>query len=239
MRGAACYTVCLTTENPRRPLAFASSRAISHLLFPMPQAEHAEHAEQGRPKKVLHITGWPGAGKGTQCGEILRSHATFTHLSVGELLRAEVQRGGPLGSRIASYIDKGFIVPPELVMDMLKAAIQAAPTPNVILDGFPRTTEQARLYSEIVGPADLTLVFECTEPVSRARLSKRMAEGSDRKDDTPEVMETRFSQYYTLTAPAISWARENVRNVISVDCLGDIPSIFAVISELLREHGFI
>jgi len=198
-----------------------------------------DQADSKRPKKVLHITGWPGAGKGTQCTEILKAYNTFTHFSVGELLREEVKRGGPLGAKVSSYIDNGLIVPPELVMDMLKASILAAPTPNVILDGFPRTIEQAKLYSEIVWPADLTLVFECTEPICRARLSKRMHQGSDRKDDTPEVLETRFSQYYSLTAPAISWARENLKDVVSVDCAGTISEIFETISGILRQHGFI
>src|SRR5579863_3155245 len=93
----------------------------------------------------LLLIGAPGSGKGTQAGRLAERFG-ITHISSGDLLRQHVQDETPLGQRIKCYVDQGDLVPDDVVMDMLrKPVVAAAEAGGYVLDGFPRTVEQAEV----------------------------------------------------------------------------------------------
>src|SRR5580692_7322723 len=98
----------------------------------------------------LLLIGAPGAGKGTQAG-LLAARLGITHISSGDLLRQHVRDLTPLGQQVRAYVDKGDLVPDSLVMDMLrKPVVAAAKSGGYVLDGFPRTVQQAEASYAVV-----------------------------------------------------------------------------------------
>lgn len=96
--------------------------------------------------QVLYILGGPGSGKGTQCERLVRDFK-FDHISVGDLMRAEIEGGTKEGERIKSFVEKGAIVPTELTVGLLLKAVRSRQSKRFLIDGFPRGVEQA-LYLE-------------------------------------------------------------------------------------------
>ena len=121
---------------------------------------------------VLFVLGGPGAGKGTQCANLV-SHHGFTHLSAGDLLRAEQDRpGSQFGQLIKDYIKDGLIVPMEVTIKLLENAMRAtmdsadatpAAKSRYLIDGFPRKLDQAVKIDEAVVPAQFVLFYDCPE----------------------------------------------------------------------------
>ena len=138
---------------------------------------------------VIFVLGGPGAGKGTQCSNLVRDYG-FKHLSAGDLLREEQERpGSEFGEMIKSYIKDGKIVPMEVTIQLLENAMRATIDENGIrkflIDGFPRKMDQAIKFEEVVVPSKFTLFFDCPEETMRSRLLKR-GETSGRSDDNEE-----------------------------------------------------
>ena len=103
------------------------------------------------------LTGAPGCGKGTQA-RLLKEKLQIPHLSTGEMLRAEAQTGSALGSQIKALIDKGNLVPDEMIIDMLSKRIENKDCENgFILDGFPRTLPQAKALDKMLKDKDIKL----------------------------------------------------------------------------------
>ena len=90
----------------------------------------------------LVLLGAPGAGKGTQCKNIVLQYG-LGHLSSGDILRQQRTQGAELGKKARSYMDSGALVPDGIIIEMMTEAIEKAPAAGYILDGFPRTVEQA------------------------------------------------------------------------------------------------
>jgi len=88
------------------------------------------------------LLGAPGAGKGTQCKNIVAQYGLL-HLSSGDILRQERAAGTELGKKAQSYMDSGTLVPDEIIIEMMTKAIKEAPAAGFLLDGFPRTVNQA------------------------------------------------------------------------------------------------
>ena len=118
---------------------------------------------------VLFVLGGPGAGKGTQCARLVADYG-FTHLSAGDLLRAEQDRpGSQFGQLIKDCIKNGDIVPMEVTVALLENAMTETLANNktdkgrFLIDGFPRKMDQAFKFEEVVCPAKLVLFYDCPE----------------------------------------------------------------------------
>ncbi|KNC47063.1 adenylate kinase isoenzyme 1 [Thecamonas trahens ATCC 50062] len=141
--------------------------------------------------KAYFVLGGPGAGKGTQCAKLVEEFG-FTHLSAGDLLRAERDSGSEAAELINDYIKNGLIVPMEITIGLLKTAMESAANPaGYLIDGFPRAVDQFEAFEATVVPAQFCLYFKCTEDVLEQRLLER-GKTSGRVDDNIEAIKKRF-----------------------------------------------
>jgi len=139
--------------------------------------------------------GPPGVGKGTQAA-IVAERAGWAHISTGDMLRRHVGEGTDLGKQAKSYMDKGLLVPDELVIDMFMDRLATLrPDQGFVLDGFPRTMAQAIALDEALRSQgksiDMALHITGSDDVLVARMLNR-AKDSGRADDTPDAIRTRL-----------------------------------------------
>ncbi|MGI8627559.1 MAG: adenylate kinase [Geodermatophilaceae bacterium] len=155
--------------------------------------------------RVLFIGG-PGAGKGTQSAR-MADFFGLTHLSSGDLLRKHVAEGTALGQRVKAFMDSGDLVPDKIVMDMLRKPVLAASrTGGYILDGFPRTAEQAHaaylVASELGVEVQVAVHLLVDHDVLVARL---MSRGRGADDNDQKVIEHRIEVYNEQTTPLLEY----------------------------------
>lgn len=152
----------------------------------------------------------PGAGKGTQ-SVVIAKHFGIPHVATGDLLRDHIARDTELGRSVKQFLDRGELVPDEVVLEMVREALEAARGGGVLLDGVPRTMDQARaLYAialELDMTADVALHLQVTDDELVRRLLAR-AEGQARSDDTEDVIRRRLELYYEVTHPILEWYGE-------------------------------
>jgi adenylate kinase len=164
----------------------------------------------------------PGAGKGTQ-GELIAAHFGIPHIATGELLRDHVARRTPLGLAVQEYLDRGELVPDQVVLDMVREALVAAKAAGggYVLDGIPRNMDQARaaylIGRELGMTADVALHLDAGDAEVTRRLLARAAL-EHRSDDTAEVIAQRLALYHQVTAPIIGWYRDR-GILVSVDAM--------------------
>ncbi|RMJ20841.1 Uridylate kinase [Aspergillus sp. HF37] len=197
---------------------------------------------------VVFLLGGPGSGKGTQSANLVRDYA-FTHLSAGDLLRAEQNRpGSRVGELIREYIREGTIVPMEITVGLLANAMEAAQnTPaaageeegvgkkRFLIDGFPRKLDQATFFEESVCVSEFTLFLNCPEAVMEERLLKR-GETSGRDDDNAESIRKRFRTFVETSMPVVE-KFEKCDKVVSVEATGGVDEVYRAIREGLERRG--
>src|SRR5262245_28077911 len=185
----------------------------------------------------LILLGPPGAGKGTQAQRLIAKHGII-QLSTGDMLRAAVAAGTPVGLRAKSIMERGELVPDEVVVAIIADRIgQADAKRGFVLDGFPRTVAQAealdRLLAERNLKLDAVIELKCHEGILLKRIEKRVAEMTARgenvrADDTPEVLEGRLTAYRAQTAPVADYYAS--RGMLkSVDGTAPIDEVTAAI----------
>ncbi|HAG81185.1 MAG TPA: adenylate kinase [Cyanobacteria bacterium UBA12227] len=155
----------------------------------------------------LIFLGPPGAGKGTQAqrlAEVLR----IPHISTGEILRSAVADKTPLGQKAQAYMDRGELVPDELLLDLIGDRLnQPDAEKGWILDGFPRNVSQASFLEKLLQELNQTCNCAINLEVPDEILLDRLL-GRGRLDDTPETIRTRLEVYRHQTAPVIEFYRE-------------------------------
>jgi adenylate kinase len=182
----------------------------------------------------LLLVAYPGAGKGTQATK-LAAHYGIVHLSSGELLRAEVNKGTGIGKDAAAYLKRGDLVPDELVFEMLTAPLlEAASNGGYVLDGFPRTLHQAEVaYSVAQEIKDIELQAVVYLRVGHDELLKRLQARQDREkraDDEGATIAHRFEVFESQTEPLLDFYASrgillNINGEQSVeDVFGDITA---------------
>ena len=153
----------------------------------------------------LLLIGAPGAGKGTQAGR-LAARFGITHISSGDLLRQHVRDQTALGQEIKSYVDRGDLVPDSLVMDMLrKPVVAAADAGGYVLDGFPRTVEQAKAAFAVAQPLGAEVQAAIHLDVPATELVRRLLARGRGSDDTEEVIEHRLQVFRENTIPLLDY----------------------------------
>lgn len=198
----------------------------------------------------LVFLGPPGAGKGTQAGDLSRERG-IAHLSTGDLLRSAVAAGTALGREADGYMRAGRLVPDDLVLRILRARLaEADARAGFVLDGYPRNLAQAEAL-EAITPLDRVVSFELPQTELVARLAGRRvcsrcqtvynvtsrpprtagrcdrdgAELEQRPDDRPEAVATRLSVYAEQTAPLLD--RYRLRGVLRSIDAGGTPEVVA------------
>ncbi|MDD5359944.1 MAG: adenylate kinase [Sulfurovaceae bacterium] len=152
-------------------------------------------------KKLFLIIGAPGSGKTTDAQLIAAKHDNITHYSTGDMFRAEIASGSERGKTIDSYVSKGNLVPIGIVIETIVEAIKKAPTPVIVIDGYPRSVEQmVELDKYLTNEKDveLTSVMEVrvSEETAKTRILGRAAESEVvRDDDNVEVFYNRMKVY--------------------------------------------
>jgi adenylate kinase len=180
------------------------------------------------------IFGPPGSGKGTQAARIEDAFG-LKHLSTGAILRSEVQRGTELGNEVARIMAAGDLVPDATIVAIVRERLpESEAGAGVLLDGFPRTLEQARALDEMLAEEghrlDLVVALEVPEKVLVDRILHRAAvEG--RADDTREAIGERMHEYHKLTAAVLDHFRRQGVNVAAVDGVGSVEEVFARIQQ--------
>jgi adenylate kinase len=194
----------------------------------------------------LILLGPPGAGKGTQAQRLVAKHA-IVQLSTGDMLRAAVAAGTPVGLRAKDLMARGELVPDEVVVAIVADRIGQKDASNgFILDGFPRTVPQAealdRMLAEKGLQLDAVIALQVDETVLLDRIAKRIAEmrakgQAPRADDTPETMATRLRAYKRQTEPLIDYYSRRGTLKAAVDGMAPIPDVAAAIDGLLAAAG--
>lgn len=174
------------------------------------------------------IFGAPGSGKGTQSTLIAEKYG-LVHLSTGELLRAEVETGNPLGKQIESFISQGNLVPDSLIIDLLVSVLQKhATAKGFIFDGFPRTTAQAVALKEMLNKQDSDIALMINLNVGEGELVNRLLYrgiSSGRTDDNYETIQHRIKVYHEKTAPVKAFYQD-LGCAVDIDGTGSLSDIF-------------
>jgi len=153
----------------------------------------------------LLLIGAPGAGKGTQA-ERLAERFGITHISSGDLLRQHVRDLTALGQTIKSYVDQGDLVPDGVVMDMMrKPVVAAAEAGGYVLDGFPRTVEQAKASFAVAQALGAEVQAAVHLDVPRGELVRRLLSRGRGSDDTEAVIDHRLQVYLKNTVPLLEY----------------------------------
>lgn len=182
------------------------------------------------------ILGAPGSGKGTQAAFIKETYR-IAHISTGDLLRAAVRNGTPLGLQAKSVMEAGQLVSDELVLGMLADRLSEDDTRNgFILDGYPRNLVQVAALDDLLArigqPLDIAVKLTVPFDIIVARCEIRFrAEG--RKDDNPEVVRERLRVYSEQTEPVVG-AYRTAGRLVDIDGVGDVAEITARIQSALK-----
>ena len=185
---------------------------------------------------IIVFVGPPGAGKGTQSATIVKKLG-IPHVSTGELLRAAQAEGSELGNLAKSYMDEGRLVPDDVMVDMITQRL-AEPdcADGCLLDGFPRTVNQASSLDDMLGrndkQVDVVIELDCDDDVLIRRLSQRATE-EGRADDTPETIAFRQKSFRKKTRPVLDYYHQ--RGVVSkIDGMQSRDDVFNAIWQVIE-----
>ncbi len=207
-------------------------------------------------KTTIVLLGPPGAGKGTQ-GEKLTDEFGYVRLSTGDMLREAVRNGTELGKKAKEYMDSGALVPNDLIINLMKEKI-ATVKGGVLLDGFPRTIEQADALGKVM-KVDLALNFDVPDEELISRLTMRRscpdcnavyhlvtkkpakdgicdkcgAALYQRDDDKEETVKNRLDVYHKNTQPLIDYY-EKQGNLVTIPSTGSIDEIFEMVKKAIQ-----
>jgi len=157
--------------------------------------------------EVLIFLGPPGSGKGTQA-EILTEKLNLNHLSIGDLLRENIEKNTELGKLASGYVRSGELVPDELIIDLMDSYFSNVKNKSnisgIILDGFPRTIKQAIALENKIKQLNVSIKAVVNLDISDQKILNRL-EGRGRDDDKPELIKNRLKVYRNQTKPLLEF----------------------------------
>ncbi|XP_060602068.1 uncharacterized protein LOC132755252 isoform X4 [Ruditapes philippinarum] len=193
------------TEKLTAAFAGYINRAKTDKKSKTSKKDKKEDSKALKDVRVVFVIGGPGSGKGTQCERIVEKYG-FTHLSSGDLLRAEVASGSARGKELTAIMEKGELVPLDTVLQLLKEAMlaKASTSKGFLIDGYPREMEQGTRFEKEVAPCQFALYFEVSDETMTKRLLGR-AETSGRVDDNEETIKKRLKTFHDITTPVVDY----------------------------------
>jgi adenylate kinase len=180
------------------------------------------------------LVGAPGSGKGTQAA-LLSEALGLPHISSGDLLRGHVKEGTSLGRSVQEYVSRGDLVPNAIVMDMLrKPVVEAAGTGGYILDGFPRTVQQARAAYDTAKELGVEVQVAVHLDVPEEELVRRLLARGRGADDTEDVIRHRLEVYREQTRPMLGYYRER-EELVTVDGCEPVDQVQSTVLDRLEQ----
>lgn len=182
---------------------------------------------------VVFVLGGPGSGKSTQCANIVE-HFGFTHLSAGDLLRAEIKSGSENGTMIQNMIKEGKIVPSEVTIKLLQRAMLESGNDKFLIDGFPRNDENRAAFESVTKiEPEFVLFLDCSEEEMERRLLNR---NQGREDDNIETIRKRFKVFLESSLPVVEYydSRGKVRRI---DADKPIDEVFEVVKGIFSPYS--
>jgi adenylate kinase family enzyme len=201
---------------------------------------HFDPREPCPEPNVIFVLGGPGSGKGTMC-ELAEIQLGWVHLSAGDLLRAEREKGGEMATTIEEIITAGKLVPSGITVSLLKDAMEHSTRTtgknNFLIDGFPRSINNLEGWREVFSQnteLPKMLYFECAYDVLEKRIMGR-AKYSGRSDDNALSMKLRFDTFKAETLPTVELFKSK-NQCIEVDASQDRSSVYGVLKKNLAEY---
>lgn len=183
----------------------------------------------GAPARIIIVVGGPGSGKGILC-QRLAEECGVVHLSSGDLLREEVKRGTPLGKEVAQIMERGELVSSAVITALIRRHMRNFPGKRVMLDGFPRSIENAHDFMALMGKPELALHLHCDDTILMERIMKRGREGEEngqqRADDNFETALQRLRTFHKYHKPTMDWLREQHVPIVNLDCGGTPENVW-------------
>src|SRR5215510_6095084 len=190
----------------------------------------------------LILFGPPGAGKGTQA-KLLQDERGLVQLSTGDMLRAAVAQGTELGKKSKAIMDRGDLVPDDLVIGIIAERLDKPDcATGVIFDGFPRTVAQAKALDTMLAQRgrkiDAVVELKVDDEAMVGRMESRVREnpGAARADDNPETLRKRLGVYRQNTAPLLEFYRNQGR-LVTVDGMAPIGDVSGAVRRVIEQIG--
>nr|XP_032814486.1 adenylate kinase isoenzyme 1-like isoform X3 [Petromyzon marinus]XP_032814487.1 adenylate kinase isoenzyme 1-like isoform X3 [Petromyzon marinus]XP_032814488.1 adenylate kinase isoenzyme 1-like isoform X3 [Petromyzon marinus]XP_032814489.1 adenylate kinase isoenzyme 1-like isoform X3 [Petromyzon marinus]XP_032814490.1 adenylate kinase isoenzyme 1-like isoform X3 [Petromyzon marinus]XP_032814491.1 adenylate kinase isoenzyme 1-like isoform X3 [Petromyzon marinus] len=218
--------------SPEMPLGDGQEESPIEAVHVFPLVRNEDAAEKLKNTKIVFVVGGPGSGKGTQCEKIVAKYG-YTHLSTGDLLRAEVTSGSERGKHLSDIMQRGELVPLDTVLDMLRDAMiaNADKSKGFLIDGYPREVKQGEEFEKKIAQPALLLYVDAGSETMVKRLLKR-GETSGRVDDNEETIRKRLGTYYSATEPVIALYEK--RGIVrKINAEGSPDEVFAQVCKAL------
>ncbi|XP_059092214.1 adenylate kinase isoenzyme 1-like [Tigriopus californicus] len=194
------------------------------------EQEHRQTPLKEAKLPVIWVLGGPGSGKGTQCERIVAKYG-YTHLSSGDLLRAEVQGGSDRGKQLSAIMEKGELVPKFVVLDLLAEGMLSKlnESKGFLIDGYPREVAQGQDFEAEILPCTRILYFDVSDGCMTERLLNR-GKSSGRVDDNEETIKKRLNTFHEHSKPVIEAYKEKC---VCIPAERNPDDIFADVSKAL------
>jgi adenylate kinase len=200
--------------------------------------EHADTFMGGNPARIILVVGGPGSGKGV-LSKRLEAECNVVHLSSGDLLRCEVSRDTALGRQVRDIMSRGELVSSAIMVALMKKRMRDHPGKRVLLDGFPRSLENAHDLVTLCGKPELALHLQCDDTFLMERIMGRGATSRKvgevvRDDDNFETGLQRLRTYHKYHHVTMDWLREQHVPIVNLDCSGSAESVWEQLKAIGR-----
>jgi len=205
--------------------------------------EHAASFVGDNPARIILVVGGPGSGKGV-LSKRLERECNAVHLSSGDMLRKEVEQNTSLGRQVKEIMARGELVSSAMMVALMKKRMKDHPGKRVLLDGFPRSLENAHDFVSLCGRPELALHLVCDDTILMERIMMRgMSSGTGddqqkrREDDNFQTALQRLRTYHKYHNSTIEWLRDQHVPIVNLDCSGDQESVWqqlVAIGKLMR-----
>lgn len=192
------------------------------------------------PARIILVVGGPGSGKGAVC-ERLAADCGAVHISCGNLLRDEVKADTPMGREVAAIMEDGGLVSSAVVTALMRRKMRQFPGRRILLDGFPRSKENARDFVEQCGPPELALHLDCEDATLIERILKRGKDsaeqtdgGEGRTDDNIDTALKRLRNYHKYHRSTMEWLRKQHVPIVELDCSGTKENVWGQLMAIGR-----
>jgi adenylate kinase len=181
------------------------------------------------PARIVLIVGGPGSGKG-MVSKRLERECGVVHLSSGDLLRDEVRRDTVLGKQVQGIMERGELVSSAVIVTLIRRVMRNHPGKRVLLDGFPRSLQNAHDLVALCGVPELALHLECDDTILMERIIHRGVTNIDgdeeRSDDNFHTALKRLRTYHKSHHSTMNWLREQHVPVVNLDCSGTPDNVW-------------